>query len=115
MFFRADGTPVENLSWQAPTENTDGSPIEQSLTYNLYSATVADPTEAVAVSSFPGVLNPDGSYTTPLADTAAFDTDGEYFLWLTAVDEDDDESDFSNGISIVRRQSPNSPTGFAAI
>jgi hypothetical protein len=106
--FTKDGAAITKLSWTAPTENTDGSPITQSLTYNLYQDVIT------ALLSFPGTLNPDGQYSFPVADVAAFNADGDYTLSLTAVDEDGDESDHSNSIVITRSMAPKAPALFGA-
>lgn len=96
-YIDGNGTERTKLTWSAPTENTDGSSITQSLTYNLYKDFNGTPE---AVSSFPGFLNPDSEYEFPLADVAAVQ-EGDNLLYLTAVDEDGDESDFSNSLLVV--------------
>ena len=107
MSFLKDGVEVTQITWTAPTLNTDGSPITQQLTYNLY-------IDGVQSLNFPGTLNQDGSYSFPLADVAMMQADGEYTLMLTAVDEDGDESDPSGSLLITRLQRPNSPAAFSA-
>lgn len=103
-----NGNPVTRLSWTAPTQNTDGTPITQSLTYNLY-------VDAANVLSFPGELNPDGSYGFPLADVPAIQVPDDYDVWLTAVDEDGDESAPSGTIVLIRvPQVPLAPADFSA-
>lgn len=107
MAFYKDGVQVFELKWTAPTQNTDGSPITQQLTYNLY-------IDGVNTLGFPGTLNQDGRYSFPLADVGAMQSDGTYELYLTAVDEDGDESDPSNSISIQQITRTNPPVNFTA-
>ena len=113
-FFDTNNNPRTKLSWTAPTENTDGSPITQALTYTLYIdiAGVLTPT-----ISFPGTLNPDGTYGFPLGDVGAFEDDRTYTLALTATDADGDESDFSNSIEIrvAGSQVPNAPAALSLV
>jgi len=55
---------IENptrIKWRAPTENTDGTAINYSLAYNLY-------VNGAVTASFPGTLNPDGTYEFLFAD-----------------------------------------------
>lgn len=102
------GDVVTDLNWQAPTENDDGSQINQQLTYNLY-------VNGEPVLSFPGSLNPDGSYGFPLAAVAAIGSQGTHQLALTAVDEDGDESLPTPSLEIRTVVGPKPPTGFTAI
>jgi hypothetical protein len=112
MFVGQDGLPKTKLSWTAPTLNTDGSAITQSLTYTLYRH---NNDVILSVLSFPGTLNPDGQYEFLLEDIASFNTDGVYTLSLTATDEDGDESDHSNTIEVTRAMAPLAPTGFGLV
>lgn len=91
---------VENLTWLAPTENEDGSPIDYALTYRLY-------LDDNATMTFPGTLNETGAYSFPLADVAAIDSAGSYTFELTAFPEGVDLAEFpqqesgrSNAITI---------------
>jgi hypothetical protein len=113
MFTKA-GVEITQISWSAPTTNTDGSPVTSQLTYNLYSWSVGG-TLAKNLLSFPGTLNADGRYSFPLDQIGAFDADGDYDLSLTAVDAEGDESDHSNHVIITRQMAPNAPTGLTAI
>ena len=92
---------IEALTWTAPTENVDGTPIDYALTYRLY-------VDDVPTSTFPGTLNETGSYSYPLADVAAVGSPGSYVVALTAFPEGVDldqeperESDPSNAITIT--------------
>ena len=92
---------VRNLTWTAPTENTDGTTIDYALTYRLY-------LDDVATMTFPGTLNAAGQYTFPLADVGAITEPGLYTFELTAFPEGVDldqeperESARSNGIQIL--------------
>ena len=106
MSYFKNGVEVFNFKWTAPTANTDGSPITQALTYNLY-------VDGTPVLTFPGTLNPDGTYSFPIADVSAMAIDAVYSLYLTAMDEDGDESDPSNTITVERLARPNAPTAFS--
>jgi hypothetical protein len=95
------GTIITMLSWLAPTENVDGTPINYALTYQLY-------INGAATMVFPGSLNPDGKYEFPLADVPALQESGSYTLELTAFKEGVDleqnplmESEKSNSILIM--------------
>jgi hypothetical protein len=78
---------ITMLSWLAPTENTDGTPIDYSLTYQLY-------INGAATMVFPGTLNPDGKYTFLLQDVPALQEEGSYTIELTAFREGVDLSEF---------------------
>lgn len=100
----------KDLRWIAPTENTDGTPIDYDLAYNLYA-------DGQPIASFPGTLNPEGQYTFPLADVGAMQDPGDYNLTLTAFDTalPDRESEPSNGIVIRRVAGPFAPAAFSAV
>ncbi len=105
MIFERDGLPVDKLTWQAPTENEDGSEIHYVLAYNLY-------VNSEPVLTFPGSLNEDGSYSFPLADVPALSTPGEYEITLTAYEDGkpERESDPSNAVVFTAREpDPNAP------
>lgn len=100
-FKDATNTVVRNLTWLAPTENTDGTAIDYALTYRLY-------LDDVATMTFPGTLNEAGRYEFPLADVGAITEPGLYTFQLTAFPEGVDldqeperESERSNGIQIL--------------
>lgn len=100
--------PAEPLVWQAPTENTDGTPVKGPLTYNLYRAG----TEAALVKSpetlfmaLPGQLNVDGRYEAPLPDFP----EGRHVIALTAVDIEGDESELSNTVGFRIGVAPLAP------
>lgn len=101
IFKNSQNAIVENLTWSAPTENTDGTAIDYALTYQLY-------IDDQATSTFPGTLNETGLYSYRLADVAALAAPGSYSLTLTAFPEGVDlateperESDPSNAIVIT--------------
>lgn len=105
------------ISWQAPVENTDGTPIDYPLDYEL-----AIRSEGAAdynpVSVFPGTLNPDGSYNAQLADFAVFDSLGTFNVAMRAINRDKPSavSDWSNEITFVlSAEIPMAPFGLAAI
>lgn len=100
-FKNASNAIVRNLTWTAPTENTDGTAIEYALTYRLY-------LEDVPVMTLPGTLNETGLYSFPLEDVAAITEAGLYTFELTAFPEGVDldqeperESARSNAIQIM--------------
>lgn len=100
-FKNASNAIVRNLTWTAPTENTDGTAIEYALTYRLY-------LDDVPVMTFPGTLNETGLYSFPLEDVAAITEAGLYTFELTAFPEGVDldqeperESARSNAIQIM--------------
>ena len=89
---------TKTFKWNAPTERTDGSPIEGALTYNLY-------IDGIQLVTFPGSLNPDGSYE--------FKRDfahGDYVAEITALDSEGLESDKSNSVPFTVRSAPKAPT-----
>lgn len=88
------------IRWRAPTTEVDGSAITYPLDYILgVSEQANDPrwsdpvnpdgTLALEVATFPGELNPDGTYQVATADLAAFDRDGEYFVRMAAMRRND--------------------------
>lgn len=98
----------KNLSWTAPTENTDGSPIENALSYRL----VVNGTD---FADFPGSLNADGRFEQPIAMLGL--PEGRHTLHLKAfyVEDPDSISDPSNGVEIfLGVLKPNPPTAFSA-
>ena len=100
--------PEENLTWQAPIENTDGSPVKGPLTYNLYRADdeaslVRSPT--ALFMALPGQLNVDGLYEAPLPDFP----EGRHVIALTAVDVQGDESELSNTVGFRIGVAPLAP------
>ena len=97
------------LSWNAPTENVDGSPITDPLSYRL----VVDGADFL---DFPGTLNPDGSYSVATVDLGL--PNGIFQMELKTFYEEAPEliSDPSNSIVIgLGVTSPNPPTAFSAV
>ena len=102
LIFKNPGNQViRQLTWTAPTENTDGSPIDYALTYRLYM-------DDAPIMTFPGTLNETGTYSFPLADVGAIQAAGQYTFELTAFPEGVDleqeperESGKSNAIVII--------------
>jgi len=104
----------QNLSWTAPTENVDGSPIDYPLAYTLGIGDPGGPYTEVA--SFPGALNPDGMYEAPLPDFD-FPEDVVQAIVLRAFNtqQPDVQSAWTNEVEIfVTGKLPNAPTGFSA-
>lgn len=80
--------PSLTVSWQAPQENVDGSPVSGIDEYRIYYGEASgqyDYTEEV-----PGAAT---SHTIELPV-------GEYFLVMTAIDIEGDESGYSNEVSL---------------
>ena len=111
VFRDSNGEPKTKLSWSAPTENEDGTPIDYDLAYNLY----VDDAETASVS-LPGTLNADGKYTAELTDIAALQLIAagvEFAITLTAFDTDkpERESERSNAVVLLRvLADPKAPT-----
>ena len=80
----AGGTTI---SWQAPTENVDGSPLEDLATYRIYAGTESQRYDQQFEVSDPRA----NSYFVPL-------TRGDYHIAMTAVDADGNESGYSNEV-----------------
>jgi hypothetical protein len=86
------GKNPENLVWQAPTENVDGSPISGPLSYNLYRKDAAGEWQFFYV--IVGELDfPEGSHE----------------IVLTAVDAEGDESAYSNSMGFTIGVAPKAP------
>lgn len=102
------GINPENFRFQAPTENVDGSPITQALTYSVYTYDELE-TNPTLFLQLPSTLNQDvdGLYVVPIEDFPV----GRSVVALTATDEDGEESDFSNtlGFRITDGVAPNAP------
>lgn len=107
MAFRrsVDNVVVNDLSWLAPTLNSDGTPIDYPLGYNLY-------IDGVVNSALPATLNPAGRFEFPLDGVSALAASGTYQLTVTAFNTDDPfaESAESNPVSIISFGIPESPT-----
>ena len=96
------------ISWLAPTENTDGSPIVGALAYRLM-------LDGADFADFPGTLNPDGRYEQPL-DVLGL-PDGEHTYALKAFYTDSPEliSDPSASVTMITGvTAPNAPLDFSA-
>ena len=104
----------KNLSWTAPTENIDGTPIDYELAYDMGIGPVGGPYEVR--STFPGTLNPDGMYE---ADLPALNLeDGvEFGLVLRAfnVDLPEAPSAWTDEVEVLfTGKLPNAPAGLVA-
>lgn len=94
-----------SLRWQAPTQNVDGSPIDYELAYELY-------VDAEAVATFPGRLNPDGTYEQDVVDLFPDTTFAAYDVALKAfrVDQPAEKSELSNVVEYkFDRRKPKAP------
>lgn len=100
------GTNPGTFSWRAPTENVDGTPIDGQLNYRLYRRSDEQPhTPDDFFYVVVGALQPDGWYEAPLDQMP----EGRNVIALTAVDEDGDESGFSNTLGFTVSTAPNPP------
>jgi len=98
------GKNPENIRWQAPTENVDGSAISGPLSYNLYRKDPAD-AEYTLYFVIVGNLQADGTYVAPVENF----TEGSHEIVLTAVDSEGDESAFSNSLGFTIGVAPKAP------
>lgn len=100
------------IRWQAPTEEVDGSPITRPMHYIL--GVVNETGIPQDVASFPGTLNPDGTYVVSTSELAVFDRDGDYEIALAAqyIDGEQERSAWSNRVLHVfdRPSAPTRPT-----
>ena len=105
------------LSWTPPTENTDGSPLTDLTSYNLYFGTQSGTYPQTVNIGNPGV-------STFVLDTL---TEGTWFFVLTAVKSTGVESDVSNeatkvvaandsseSVGVVVNPQAEAPTGLSA-
>lgn len=90
--------PQVTLNWTAPTQNTDGSPITDPITYNLYGGT--QQTNLPLLQS--GIT---GTFVTRTGVDA-----GVHYYSVTAV-VDGSESAMDGPISVTVTLRPNAPTG----
>lgn len=101
-----------HIRWQAPTQEVDGSFITRELSYVL--GVVDDSGVPQDVASFPGSLNPDGTYSVPVADLPVFEQDGDYEIAMAAqyTDGSQARSAWSNRVvhSFDRPAAPARPT-----
>lgn len=99
------GTNPETFSWQAPTQNTDGSAIDGPLNYNLYRGD-----DETSIGSEPyfvvvGELQSEGVYRAPIEGFP----EGRHVIALTAVDAGGDESALSNTLGFSIALIPQAP------
>ena len=100
--------PTE-LSWLAPTNNTDGTPITEPLSYRLL-------VDGVDFLDFPGTLNADGRFYEAVAPMAI--EDGAHTLTLKAfyVSQPALISDPSNPMDVILGvQPPEAPLDLLAV
>lgn len=108
----------KNLSWIAPTTNTDGSPITNPLDYEL-GVRRAEDAAPQAYMSVVGSLQEGGDYNAPL-DKTGLQTGVPLFLSLRAINRmdpsnpmDDLTSAWSNEVEILLSNGiPEAPTNF---
>ena len=103
--------PTE-ISWTAPTENVDGTPVTEPLSYTLG---VHDGADFVEQISFPGTLNADGNYTAPIESLNL--PQGVSTISLLAFyvsDPETTKSDWANPLDVHLGLQPNPPFGLDA-
>jgi len=77
----------QNLRWQPPTTNVDGTPIDYPLDYELGSKLTTDAGEPQARFVVVGTLQGDGTYEAPLAQMGW--AVGQHELYLRAINHND--------------------------
>lgn len=99
------------LRWTAPTENTDGTPIEKPLDYEL-GKLQTDGTFLPRLVVI-GTLQTDGTYAAPLSDMSF--SFGEHTIALRAKYQDrpDLVSEWSTAVTFEVAPIPNPPTALA--
>jgi hypothetical protein len=97
----------QTLSWRAPTENVDGTPIDYELNYEL-GFDLPDGSTQVMVT-LPEALNPEGLFEAPI-NAMDFDN-GEWTIRVRALSEEHEGriSAWSNGITFAIGAQPNPP------
>ena len=97
----------DELHWQAPTQNVDGTPIDYDLDYELgVLSTTLSESEPTPTLTVIGNLQEDGTYRAPLQ-LMSFEV-GVYALYLRAINRDAPEnvSGWSNSIGLVVSPNP---------
>ena len=86
-------SPIGSLviSWQAPTENVDGTPVAGLANYRIHYGTRS--------GQYDNVVEVSGSSTSHALSVPV----GNYFVAMTAVDLDGDESGLSNEVTLTAR------------
>jgi hypothetical protein len=79
---------VVTLSWQPPTENVDGSPLSDLSGYQIYYGTESRDYDAQVAVSDPRVTQQSLELTS-----------GTYYLAVTAIDDQGNESGYSNEVT----------------
>jgi fibronectin type 3 domain-containing protein len=76
-----------SLNWQRPTENVDGTPLTDLIGYRVYYGPASrDYEHSIAINE-------------PTVTSYAFEaSSGEYFVAMTAIDADGNESGYSNEV-----------------
>jgi len=106
----------QTLVWTAPTENTDGSPIDYVLNYTL-GITPDGTGEPEEVASFPGTLSENGKYTAPLSDMGSWEAGQKVSLYLRAFAADNPprKSPWSDPVAVEFNFGPKAPTAVGVI
>ena len=93
-------TAAFTVCWQPPTENVDGTDIVGPLAYAMHygpsSRTYDSVVDIAAGAADPHPTDPDALCETR-DDVAA----GQYYVALTAIDQNGDESDYSNEVIVT--------------
>src|SRR5882724_4401641 len=103
---------VLNVSWTAPTTNTDGSALTELALYRVYYSTSASPcpgSSFVQVAASTWIPSPNQTVSFQLS---GLTTGSTYSVSVTAVDTDGKESACSAvATAVARGDSPITPTG----
>lgn len=108
------------LGWQAPTQNCDGTPLTTSglSAYNVY-FTLGSGRPDTTSGCTAGCRSYQYEFVSTITDVSltsaiiTVDSPGEYYVAMTAVDLDGDESCYSNEvIKTVNSATPDSPLNF---
>jgi len=96
------------VTWTAPTENEDGTPIDYELSYDV-GKKLADGS-FVPIYTTPGSLNPDGTYEAPIAEMGFEDGKHEIAMRAFRVDVPTLRSVWSNTVQFeVEVNKPGAP------
>ncbi len=101
------GNNPADYSFQAPTENVDGTPVTGPLTYSVYRKSAdGDSFGTIPYLALPpSLVEVAGRYTVPIENFV----EGRHIIALTATDADGDESAFSNTLGFSINVAPNPP------
>lgn len=94
-----------SISWVAPTENSDGTPITGTLTYNLYQGTVPPGGGA------PTMTKVQSGLTSPSATVASLTEGTTQAFAVTAIANGQESAMTALDDVVIPLPTPNAPTG----